>query len=93
MTAIYTITTIGLHADHRFRSRTWGFYLTLDEAIEGMHKCVDTGAGYYTHVVIESFQPGIYATADSEAWFEWTDGWKACAKPDAEQGCVSYGMG
>lgn len=93
MTAIYTVSTIGLHPHRRNHVRTWGYYLTLDEAIAGMHECVDTEAGYYTHVVIESFQPGIYAVANSETWFEWADRWKACSKPDGERGLINYGMG
>jgi hypothetical protein len=92
---IWTVATLGIHEGRDVSPRTWGYYLTKDEAIAGMHRCVDTEAGYYTHVVIESFEPGIYAICheENQTWFEWKDAWVACAKPETERRIVNYGMG
>lgn len=94
MKEIWTVTTIGL-LDRPNSPRTWGYYLTLDHAIAGMHRYVDTEAGYYTHVVLERFEPGIYATCEEkdQHWFEWRDGWISCVKPESERHIVHYGMG
>lgn len=92
---IWTISTIGLHGQGRVETRTWGYCFTRDEAIAEMHGCVDTEAGYYTHVVIESFEPGITSICheENQEWFEWRDAWVSCAKPETERGIINYGMG
>lgn len=95
MNNIWTITTIGLHKDKsRYVPRTWGYYFTREEAIRGMHSSVDSEAGYYTHAIIERFDPGIYAMAEDEEWFESVENrWVPCAKPTSETYIVNYGMG
>lgn len=93
---IWTVTTVGIHEKDRVETRTWGYYLTREEAIEDMHRCVDTEAGYYTHAIIEEFAPGIYAHVLDDRWFEWSDamsGWKRCAKLESEAHIINYGMG
>ena len=105
MHKIWTVTTLAIRVGRDAKSRTWGYYLThprtwgyyltRNDAIAGMHKCIDTEAGYYTHVVIESFEPGIYVFCheENQEWFVWKDGWKECIKPRAERHIVNYGMG
>ena len=90
---IWTVSTIGIHPNERIWTRTWGYYFTREEAIAGMDGCVDTEAGYYTHVIIEQFTPGIYAMAETEEWFVWAEGWKPCEKPESEMQVINYGMG
>lgn len=93
MDSIWTITTISAH-NRRIGGRTWGYYFSQEDAIKGMSNYVDTEAGYYTHVVIENFRPGIYAEVVSEHWFVW-DGiqWASCEKPEPEKQIRNYGMG
>lgn len=93
-TEIHTIATIGLHPKERVRSRTWGYYFDLKEAIDGLMGYCDTEAGYYTHAVIEVFPPGIHARATKEHWFV-HDGnkWKPCEKPESESQTANYGIG
>lgn len=66
-----------------------------------MRRCCDTECGYYTHAVIEEFEPGIYSIAKEESWFIWrgetnlagNGEWVSYAKPETEEGIVNYGLG
>ena len=94
-TPIWTVSTLGLRHEH-VGPRTWGFYHSLEEALDGLHRFCDDECGYYTHAIVESFKPGIYAEVTSERWFEWQldmYGWKPCEKPESESHVINYGMG
>jgi hypothetical protein len=74
--------------------RCWGYYFSYEEAYKDMKRCVDTEAGYYTHVVIENFLPGIYAQCIKEKWFKWdNEKWKVCKKPESEINIINFGIG
>lgn len=71
------------------------FYYTLQEAIACL-PCLDTEAGYYTHIVIEAWTPGYHAMANSEKWYcrnANDDGWQECDKPDSLINVVNFGLG
>lgn len=91
--SIWTVTTIRLRGERRLCSRTWGYYFSKDDAIEGMHRCCDTEAGYYQYTIIENFAPGIYAMAKTELWFMWDSEWQSCDKPESEISTVNYAIG
>ncbi len=93
-TSIWTVTTIRLRGDRKLCSRTWGYYLSQEDAIDGMQRCCDSEAGYYQYAIIENFTPGIYAMAKTELWFKWDEHeWKSCDKPEGEQSTVNYAIG
>ena len=99
---IYTITTLYIDEsiplskfqDHK--TRTWGFYFSLDDAIKGMKNNVDSECGYYTHVAIERFSPGIYCLANFEKWFVFnkeSDILIPCKKPEHVKNLINFGIG
>ncbi len=92
--SIWTVATISTHY-RNMGARTWGYYFSLEEAVSGMQRCVDTEAGYYRYAIIENFTPGIYALAVTEDWYEWVNdaGWVPCSKPESERQIINYGMG
>lgn len=98
--SIWTVTTLQLLSTEytgKFvdtKSRCWGYFFSEDEAIKEMQRCVDTEAGYYTHVVIENFLSGIYAKCIGEKWFEWQNGkWMPCNKPESERCIINFAIG
>ena len=93
---IWTVTTAGLIPGTRkgFRSRTWGYFDTEEEAVAGMRARCDDECGFYTHAIVECFPPGIYTISMKEMWFAWNGTtWAECDKPKSEEHTVNYGMG
>ncbi len=94
---IHTVTTISHHPDkeHLHSSpRCWGYYPTREQAIDGLNRCVSDEAGYYTHVVIERFTPGIYAVSDQVEWFVYeANKWLPIGEPEFSRSVINYGMG
>jgi len=87
--------------DPRFvtsRSRTFGFYNTLDEAYKAvesnrcnLHECL------YDYLVIEYIEPGIHPTVEKEYWWEWVaenNRWEdGIEKPVEFIGVVNWALG
>lgn len=48
---IWTVATIGLHKERCMAARTWGYFLSRKEAIQGMRAECNDEAGYYTHAI------------------------------------------
>lgn len=100
---IYTVTTLYLNPDtppdkfpSNIRRRTWGFYYSLDDAVKGMHRNIDSECGYYTHCVIERYSPGIYPIANFEKWFVFnreSDILVPCEKPEHVKRLINFGIG
>jgi len=106
MQSIWMVTTLAARQDKNSFKRTayprsWGYFFAKEQAIEGMHRCCDTECGYYTHAIIEEFEPGIYSLAKEELWFVWRGDtnlagngeWASCEKPETEAGTINYGLG
>lgn len=98
--SIWTVTTLQLLSTEdtgKFvdtKIRCWGYFFSYKDAAKEMRKVVDTEAGYYTHVVIENFLPGIYAQCIKEKWFVWKDEkWTVCKKPECEKHICNFGIG
>jgi len=71
------------------------FYFTHEEAVRCLDY-LDTEAGWYMYVVIETFSPGYLAMSKSEEWYarnKADDGWIPCEKPDALANVVHFGLG
>ncbi len=99
---IYTVSTlfidenISLSKFQDHKTRTWGFYFSLDDAKQGMHRNVDSECGYYTHCVIERFSPGIYSVANFEKWWKFnkeSDILIPCEKPEHVKRLINFGIG
>jgi hypothetical protein len=91
---IWTVSTLSTH-NREMGARTWGYFFTREDAVAAMMLSVDTECGYYTHAVIEEFEPGIYCLSNIELWYEWVIdvGWRAVEKPESELHIINYGMG
>lgn len=100
MTEIHTVTAIPHHPDdprtrdlHLF-PRCLAYYPTREEARMAVSLYCDDEAGYYTHLIIERYTPGIYPLADQEEWFERRDGkWVPIEQPEWARQVVNYVMG
>ena len=95
---IHTVTVIPHHPKdprwHTMFPRTLGYYATRGEAVSGMESYCDSETGYYTHVIIERYTPGIWALADMEEWYEWRDDkWHPIEQPEWARQVVNYAMG
>lgn len=104
---IYTVTTLYIDPTAEkgkfpksYRSRTWGFYYSLDDAIRGMKVCCSDDAGHYNHCVIERYNPGIYSVANFEKWYAWDDfidnslnKWIECSKPEILEKTINFAIG
>ena len=66
---IYTITGVGPEGSDR--TRCFGYYLDVNEAIQDTveNVCDINEAGYYPFVVIEGYSQGIHAQAEGACWF------------------------
>lgn len=102
---IYTVTSI--QGDpKRSRTRCWGWYPTLEEAIESVKMNAGDMAEccYYSHVVIEVVSCGIPSIpSDKEHWFKWkvdpkdkhgfNGQWHKCSKPAWSIGFKGWSLG
>lgn len=99
---IYTVSTlyidenipVGKFQNHK--TRTWGFYFSLKDAVRGMRRNIDSECGYYTHCVIERYSPGIYSVANFEKWFRFDkelDILTICQKPKHVELIINFGIG
>lgn len=91
---IYTLTTI----DGLRKKRTWGYYLTLSDAVHAVTQNKDNMIDcLYDYLVIEQYGPGIIAMATSEMWFHWNEGHRTWVqiinKPTFLNGTISFAMG
>lgn len=96
MTEIHTVTAIPHHPNERrhLSSRCLGYHLTREEARAATHLYCDDECGYYTHVVIERYTPGLQALADHEEWFAREHGkWVPIGQPEFARQVVNYVMG
>jgi hypothetical protein len=89
ITAIYDDNT-------KSRSRTFGYYSTLENAKEAvtvnrgeMHECL------YNFIVIEAIDEGIHKSCSAEYWYKWTeDGWsRLYDKPEQFFGICNWAFG
>lgn len=101
--AIYTVTTVHVQMDpfedhHIVRKRCVGWFPTLelaDEAVRENH-CDIYECGHYNHAVIETKEPGLYASVTNEFWYKWDKGCRRylrTSKPDALVRTIHFGMG
>ena len=77
--------------------RTFGYYgdfayarKAVEENRSNMHECL------YNYLVIEKFNEGVHALAESEDWYQWDEtknGWKSIPKPSFSEGLVNWAIG
>jgi hypothetical protein len=70
------------------------FYHNLAEALEVL-QYLDTEAGYYSHLLIETYQPGYMPVCTEERWFQWdqeNSGWLTIAKPEDMQQVINFAL-
>lgn len=85
------------------RSRCWGFYYSLKDAIRGMKMSCSDEAGHYNYCVIERYSPGIYAVCNFEKWYFWQkdyirnckekDFWGEASKPENCKQIINFAIG
>lgn len=83
-------------------TRCWGYELTEEKARESALKANDIffESGYYTHLVVESIEPGAWAFPQIIAWYKAdfapdTHEYKIeeCECPEVWKNCISFSMG
>lgn len=98
---MYFLTSIFLPAkgsDRKRCTRTFGYFLTLQEAMKAreenrgnMMECL------YNYLIIERFDPGIHSLAEEVYWAKWDDErnkWKAIDQPPPELvGIINFAIG
>lgn len=94
---IYTITTIRIDG---YRTRTPGWFPTLQEAIETVENNeLDIFENYYHFAVVEAVPPGLYAFGEKgreEFWFRWNaekEGYIQVPKPEKFLRTIGFGIG
>lgn len=94
---IWVITTTTDDAyTHQRSTKTWGYFLTEQLArVAIQYNFGSMDEAFYTHLVLESYEPGIGLIRDIERWFEWQDGkWiEIITKPLWAMGIVNWAMG
>lgn len=97
---IYTLTAV--HETDSTRSRCWGYTLTEEEARGAALTANDIffERGYYTHLVVESVEPGVWAFPKVVGWYKAefnpdTQEYKIseCPCPPSRENVVSFSMG
>jgi hypothetical protein len=97
---IYTVATVFVKpVTEEIISRAWGYYYSLDEAIQGINKhaylLYECGEGKF--LVIESVNPGITNLENHhEYWFklnEKTFKYESIEKPNECKSIVMFSMG
>lgn len=71
---IYTVTTLFINEKEKqiLRTRTWGFFLSLDKAEEAiLNNFYDIfEQGYYNYVIVEEIKEGILGKCKKIAWYK-----------------------
>lgn len=104
--SIYFVTTVFIDLSipaNKFgqvkRSRCWGFYYSLKDAIRGMKMSCSDEAGHYNYCVIERYSPGIYAVQSFEKWYKWNEigygnnSWVLTEKPENCKQIINFAIG
>jgi hypothetical protein len=92
ITSIYDMPGLFVHRKAR---RTFGYFDTLEKAIDVVIKnSGDIQECLYNYLVIEAIGEGIHATVNQEYWFYWeNDRWTKCPKPEFLKHLVNFALG
>lgn len=82
-------------------SRTWGWFPNAEAAAHALATNLsDMHETIYRYAVVETYDWGVPADAESEIWFEWArlandgkGGYMPGVKPADFEGAVNFGMG
>ena len=94
---IYTITTlVYLPKNNRnFTSRCWGYFPTLDEAIDNVSG--DLAESLYNYLIISERLPGMGPSlVQNEMWYTYNEksgNFDPCEKPEELRSIIGFGIG
>ena len=89
---IYVITAIHTVTD----CRSFGWFFKPESAKEAVEKnAMDMNeAGYYNHIVVEKYGPGIHCQSLEQWWYVWQNGaFHSCEEPQWARQTVNWSLG
>lgn len=77
-------------------NRCFGYYTSLDEALERVQFGHDLEERSYNYLVIENVAEGVYPTSEEIRWFKWNENqnaWQQIDKPKETQHVINWALG
>jgi hypothetical protein len=70
-----TITTVTLLKDFGVDTRLVGYYTDIEDARTSLLKNGEelSGGSYYTYVILEVTEPGLYPKISNREWYAWDE--------------------